>query len=439
MLLHNLNMRNVFLSFALLLFVVGFGSFALPSAARASSASIQALSPGASASVGAVVSFSVAASGFAEPAYSVSDSMSGSSVTASTLSASGIFSWTPTIGDVGNHILTVTVQDSSGAVATAQASIFINSPPTAEIQSLSPGALVRVGQTVTFSTITSGFAGPTYAISDSHASSTVSGSAMSNSGYFAWTPQLQDAGEHTLVITVSDLVGHSTTTVQAITVSSAPAVLVRGLATSTVAIGSTVSFSLQTPGFTDPVYAIRDSSGRADISAANLDRNGNFVWVPKAGEVGAHTLVITASDAYAHSANTSVWIEVVSGAAPVAVLPHSSGLTEMQIQAILSLLQTFGADQETILQVSTALGGRAGSSVATPENRYSFSNFLDIGSGGPEVSALQERLAALGFYTGPVTGYFGSLTQAAVRALQSARGIEAAGYVGPATRAALNQ
>ena len=70
---------------------------------------------------------------------------------------------------------------------------------------------------------------------------------------------------------------------------------------------------------------------------------------------------------------------------------------------------------------------------------YTFTKFLSIDSTGTEVSELQKRLAALGFYSGPVTGKFGSLTQAAVIQLQKAHSIAQAGYVGPSTRAILNQ
>ena len=47
-------------------------------------------------------------------------------------------------------------------------------------------------------------------------------------------------------------------------------------------------------------------------------------------------------------------------------------------------------------------------------------------------------LTALGFYSGPVTGFYGSLTETAVGQYQTAHGIDPAGYVGPSTRAALN-
>jgi N-acetylmuramoyl-L-alanine amidase len=52
---------------------------------------------------------------------------------------------------------------------------------------------------------------------------------------------------------------------------------------------------------------------------------------------------------------------------------------------------------------------------------------------------LQKRLATEGLYTGPVTGYFGPLTETAVKAYQTKNGLDPAGIVGPKTRAVLNK
>ena len=76
----------------------------------------------------------------------------------------------------------------------------------------------------------------------------------------------------------------------------------------------------------------------------------------------------------------------------------------------------------------------------TPTNnqKYVFTSFLTLNSKGDEVSQLQKRMTELGFYSGPITGTFGALTESAVKKLQKAYNIAQAGYVGPATRAILN-
>jgi hypothetical protein len=69
---------------------------------------------------------------------------------------------------------------------------------------------------------------------------------------------------------------------------------------------------------------------------------------------------------------------------------------------------------------------------------YRFTSFLEYGDNNTEVLALQLYLSATGYMTATPNGNFGPATEAAVKAFQAKHGIEAVGYVGPATRAALN-
>lgn len=70
--------------------------------------------------------------------------------------------------------------------------------------------------------------------------------------------------------------------------------------------------------------------------------------------------------------------------------------------------------------------------------KHIFKAALKLGLSGTEVTELQKRLTEEGIYSGPITGYFGSLTQAAVKKYQAENGIDQLGNVGPATRAKLN-
>ena len=62
---------------------------------------------------------------------------------------------------------------------------------------------------------------------------------------------------------------------------------------------------------------------------------------------------------------------------------------------------------------------------------------LRRGSQGIAVSGLQNRLKALGFFNRSATGYYGEVTEAAVRNFQRSRGISVNGIAGPTTMAAL--
>lgn len=60
-----------------------------------------------------------------------------------------------------------------------------------------------------------------------------------------------------------------------------------------------------------------------------------------------------------------------------------------------------------------------------------------LGSQGGEVTAIQEALKDRGLFTGNVTGYYGTQTQAAVKRFQKLKGLAQDGIAGPQTLSAL--
>jgi hypothetical protein len=78
---------------------------------------------------------------------------------------------------------------------------------------------------------------------------------------------------------------------------------------------------------------------------------------------------------------------------------------------------------------------------AMSASAYVFSNYLSVGSTGPDVVALQSFLVSKGFLTMPAgvsEGYFGALTKTAVVAYQASVSLPSTGYVGPMTVKVLN-
>lgn len=123
----------------------------------------------------------------------------------------------------------------------------------------------------------------------------------------------------------------------------------------------------------------------------------------------------------------------------LAPMAHAAALTSAQVQSILSLLTSFGADSATIANVQASLTG--GTPVTTgggsTSSSCSFTRSLTVGSTGSDVTCLQNALKAGGYMTVNATGYFGPATKAAVVAWQRAAGVSpASGYFGPLSRAA---
>lgn len=120
-----------------------------------------------------------------------------------------------------------------------------------------------------------------------------------------------------------------------------------------------------------------------------------------------------------------LWVAVAVLAQPA----RAAGLTSAQTSAILSLLQSFGADDSVIANVRAALTGSAAPAPVL--------SVLKIGSTGPAVTALQKELIAQGYDIPAITkfnvayGYYGAQTQAAVDARAKAMASSAPGVVAP--------
>src|SRR3989344_3005481 len=110
----------------------------------------------------------------------------------------------------------------------------------------------------------------------------------------------------------------------------------------------------------------------------------------------------------------------------------AAGLTQSQIDSILGLLSSFGADQATINNVNAALtgapvtGGTTGGSTAC--SAYTFTRNLTVGNTGTDVLELQKvlnmsadtQVAASGVGSaGNESSYFGSLSKSAVIKFQN--------------------
>ncbi len=146
--------------------------------------------------------------------------------------------------------------------------------------------------------------------------------------------------------------------------------------------------------------------------------------------------------AIAKIAAVATGLAFVAAGSAFALSAQAAGLTTAQVQDILNLLSGFGANASTIANVQAALTGQPSTTTTTttptaPASSYTFTRDLTVGSTGADVTALQQALISGGYLNATATGYFGSLTQAAVAKWQTAMGISpAAGYFGAKSRAA---
>ena len=152
--------------------------------------------------------------------------------------------------------------------------------------------------------------------------------------------------------------------------------------------------------------------------------------------------------------STAVTQTPVASVPPTVFVGGSSSLTVTQINSIISLLESFGADASVISNVRLSLGSSSiVPKVSTPTGVSAvFTRGLGKGSSNSDVKRLQQLLnsdsdtliAPSGVGSpGNETVYFGSLTEKAVQKFQMKYGVVKStsdagyGYIGPKTRTKL--
>ena len=229
-------------------------------------------------------------------------------------------------------------------------------------------------------------------------------------------------GLHTVHIVVRDAAGNANNDPVTFTVDTIPPVItLNGDATSTIDFGAV---------FTDP-------------GATAVDAVDGTVAVTAVGSVdsstaGTYTLTYSAND-QAGNISTSTR-DVIVSPAPVVVVNMGGGGGGSGGSSAVTHPPTAPVATPTpsIASSATSSTPSVNSGEVLGAFAFNFRNIMTIGSKNADVTALQQYLTSAGFYKGPITGYFGTLTKAAVMALQSANGLEAVGRVGLKTLQLLN-
>jgi Putative peptidoglycan binding domain len=184
-------------------------------------------------------------------------------------------------------------------------------------------------------------------------------------------------------------------------------------------------------------------SGVPLISSFNVSSNsagGNFLGVDSSLTISFNTNEGLSSASVSVNGQPLSTSGVGAGPYSATYTINNSNLTSLPVSINLQALNqsntlSFVLGALTATPVYTTTVAPVTSSANTS---YKFYNPLLIGDSGVDVTALQERLTTEGVYSGPITGFFGALTEAAVKAFQTNHGLSPLGNVGPNTRALLN-
>ena len=129
-----------------------------------------------------------------------------------------------------------------------------------------------------------------------------------------------------------------------------------------------------------------------------------------------------------------IYFGLISGVFIATPSIASAALTESQIQAILSLLQSFGADQTVVGNVNNSLRGlptMCGDGTAAFCPTFTYNLYLGLNDSDTEgqVSQLQKFLAQdqTVYPERTITGFYGPLTEQAVKRWQAQQGVVSSG------------
>lgn len=173
-------------------------------------------------------------------------------------------------------------------------------------------------------------------------------------------------------------------------------------------------------------------------SGSDFDHNDLVVEVEKSDCKSIKVSVVGLDAGWHHKIMLKVFLENTTKLITVSNDSHQAvGTTvDLKITTVLNSVNQCVLQAQDIITGPISQVPIGDCKVTTP-----FISFLASGQVSAEVTRLQELLKCLGYFpsTQVVTGRFGLVTDAAVKDFQKANGIDQVGYVGPATRTALNK
>ena len=282
---------------------------------------------------------------------------------------------------------------------------------------------------------------------------------------FAWNSASLPDAKRSFAAVAHDAAGNIATssfitlTVDNVKLSAAP----NPCAPATGKVNCTTNLVRTVPsGVTTQLWVTKDTNAPGNVACKGGSATTTVGWITP-GHTYVFNLYQTASCTSSISGLTPVATVTVTGIAAPLFLPGDrvQATAKLNIRALPSatstLVGTLAANSlGTVLAGPTVSGttkwwnikwdsGLSGwsaqgylkkvaSSTASAPIRHTLAKTWT----GPEVRALQSVLTTLGYYSDEVTGYFGTITEAAVRELQAANNLAAVGIVGPKTRAILS-
>ena len=247
--------------------------------------------------LGTAGSFTLTATGFPAPTFSLT---SGTLPKGVTFNAAGVLSGTPGAGTDGTYALQFTASNGVGSNAVQNFTLTVGQVPaiTSAVKTT-----FTVGTAGTFTMTASGYPAPTF----SETGALPSGVTLSAAGVLSGAPAAGTGGVYSISVTATNAAGASTAQTFTLTVDQAPAIT--SAASTTFTTGTAGSFTVTATGYPAPKFT---RTGTLPTGVTFATATGVLSGTPGANAGGSYTLTFTATNSVGTSAAQSFTLTVRS-------------------------------------------------------------------------------------------------------------------------------
>jgi hypothetical protein len=359
-------------------------------------------------------------------------------------SATGAFTWTPTV--TGTVTFFLGVDDGVFPISNWIPLTIVVTPPAPLAANPVPTQTIVLGNTDTFTVGTSGGTAPLNFSLDATAPATATIDPLT--GAFSWVTD--DLGTSTFNVIVTDSAATPASVSVPVTIDVIPVPVLTTVNVTpvnpSVTVGATQQFMAATLDQNGAAIAASTTWSSSNPSVATVSTSTGLAT---SLAVGTTTITATSGAVTGTTILTVKAVPVVppppttkGGSSAHAVSSSGGGYARASASANV---QNLDCPAGNLFYVNGAYscatsGQGQGEGQVLGASAFSFTNFLREGISSDAVKQLQEKLRAEGFFTYITsTGHFGPMTLLAVKTFQAAHGIPATGFVGSLTIAELNK
>ena len=210
------------------------------------------------------------------------------------ITSAGVFTWTPTESQDGDH--TITVQVTDGSLTDSETlTVTVRDVNVAPVLNTIGDQTVNEFVELTFTATASDDDSLTFSLDGT----VPSGAAITDDGNFTWIPTESQDGDHTITVQVTDgsLTDSETLTVTVNEVNVAPVLNAIGDKGTSELVELTFTATASDTDVVDNVVnTLTFSFDGTFPSGAAITDDGNFTWTPTESQDGDHTITVQVTD-----------------------------------------------------------------------------------------------------------------------------------------------